>query len=229
MVAAGDLLTWDREHGASRVSMLAFTSVARALASRGRAAEARALESDYLVPAREGGDPQDLVPALATAAAARHLAGDTTGALAFIEELVALTRDRDVSRQIQELPVVARIGAAAGKPAIAQALVPVDDVAFTRGRLCVTSARAVLAEAAQEVQDARELYAAAATGWRAFGNPLETAFALLGEARCCIALGFVGEATTRLGEAEVIATGLGASPLLEESAKLRSAVPGPAR
>ena len=215
---ADELIAWDREHGRSQVSMVALTMKARALVGRGRTAEAGELESGYLPRAQEIGDPQALVPALATAAAVRHAMGDAQGAVDLIEELEERTRGRVVLRRVQELPVVARICAATGATATARAFIPSDgDLFFARGRLCVTAARAVLAEADGEIEEARDLYAAAGSGWAAFGCPAERANALLGEGRCLVILGRGGEAASIAREAHQIAAALEARPLVAEA------------
>jgi hypothetical protein len=53
-----------------------------------------------------------------------------------------------------------------------------------RDRLNVLSARAVVTEAEGDLGAAAPLYAEAAEGWRAYGNPLEEAEALRGHERC---------------------------------------------
>ena len=158
-----------------------------------------------------------LVPALATAAAVRIAGGDASGALGLVQELEGLTRDRDVSRRVQELPVVARICAASHDLAVVRALIPRVDVPFTRGRLCVLTGRAAVAEADGDLDSAAQLYAAAAVGWREFGCPTEEAYALLGQARALIALDRWDEATAPIRAAGTIAARLGARPLLIEA------------
>ena len=221
VASADEALVWDREHGGSQVSMIAATMKARVLQCRGKTADASALETAYLARAQQIGDPQVVVPALATAAAVRHARGDASGAVALIEELEERTRDLVVVHRVQELPVVARICAASGAIGTARAFVLSEgDLFFARGRQCVTTARAVLAEADGDIDQAHALYATAADGWRQFGCPAERAYALLGEGRCLVALGRAGEATAILREARQIARALKARPLVAEAEML---------
>ncbi len=216
LASADELIAWDREHGESRITLFALTTSAKVLTARGRLQEAAALEELYLSRARKLGDPQDSVPALATAAAARHAAGDAEGALALITELEDRTRGSDVSRRVNELPIVARIGAALGVPAIAEALLPAGPgPAFNRGRHCVTAGRAVLAESRGDLSAALDLFAEAAAGWHEFGHPAEEAHALLGLGRCQLRLSRPKEAAANVRTAGLIAQALGALPLVE--------------
>jgi DNA-binding SARP family transcriptional activator len=218
VAGADELLDWDREHGRSQVTMISLTMKARVLLCRGRTAEASALEAGYLPRAQEIGDPQALVPALATAAAVRQASGDAQGAADLIAELEEGTRHRVVFRRVQELPIAARIGAAGGSTATARALLPPGgDLFFARGRHSVMAARAILAEASGDIEAARELYAGAAEGWQRFGCPGERAYALLGEGRCLVSLGRAHEARTIVHEARHVAAGLNALPLVAEA------------
>ncbi|TAK00819.1 MAG: hypothetical protein EPO36_07515 [Chloroflexota bacterium] len=221
LAAAKGLIAWDREHGASRVSMGALTTTARVLALRGRAGEAAAIERDYLAPAQAGEDPQDLVPALATAAMVRHGLGDTSGAVALIAQLEAITRDRDVSRRVQELPVAVRILVAGNAVDLAEELAPRDaKLPFWRGQLCVASGRAMVAEAQGDFHLAEALYASTAQDWGAFGSPVERAYSLLGEGRSLVALGRPDEARARAAGVRRIAARLKARPLMAEAEAL---------
>lgn len=218
---ADDALAWDREHGGSQISMIARTMMARVLLFRGRTAKATALEAEYLPRAQELGDLQALVPALATAAAARHAMGDVSGAVALLEKLETMTRDRVVSWRVQELPLAARICVASDAIAIARALIPLgDDLHFARGRNGVMAARAVFAEADGEIERARDLFASAAAAWRDFGNPGEQAHARLGEGRCLVRLGQGEGSVPALQEARAILKRLRAAPLVAEASAL---------
>ena len=218
LTSADEGLAWDRDHGGSQVPMIALTMKVRVLLSRGRAADASALEPEYLPAAREIGDPQALVPALATAAEARYATGDTGGAVHLIEELEEKMRGRAVSRRVQELPTAARICAGSGAIETARALLPSEEELFSgRARHCVATAQAALAEATGDVDEAQALYAAAAAGWQEFGNPGERAYALLGEGRCLLELGRGGDAGSPLGKARELFAALKARPLVAEA------------
>ena len=80
------------------------------------------------------------------------------------------------------------------------------------------SARAVLAHARRQHADAQSLYEQAAEAWAAYGYPWEQAHALIGAARCRIALD--QPAREPLEQARAILTDLGARPLLAETERL---------
>jgi hypothetical protein len=80
------------------------------------------------------------------------------------------------------------------------------------------SARAVLAEGSQHHAEALDLYTPAAAAWASYGYPLEQAYALLGAARCSLALD--RSAQDILSRARAILSHLGAEPLLGECDKL---------
>jgi hypothetical protein len=76
---------------------------------------------------------------------------------------------------------------------------------------------AALAEFRGDRQAAAHGYAEAVARWQQFGVVPEQAFALLGQARCMIALGRPTEATHALQQAREIFAGLKASPALVET------------
>jgi hypothetical protein len=202
------------------MSVMAETVKVRVLAERGRTAEALELEPLLLDRARELRDPQDLGPALAAGAALRIALGDVDGAAALIDELEHVTRGRDPSQRVHELPQAARVCLAAGTIRVAEALVPAHGApTYTRARLCLTAAKATIAEAHGDVAEAAGLHATAADGWRAFGNPFEEAQSRVGHARCLVALGRAGEAGPDRREAERIARDLLAVVLLREAGR----------
>jgi hypothetical protein len=215
---ADDALAWHHEHGPSQLPAAALPMKARVLLWRGATGEAKALEPEYLPRTRQVGDPQVLVPALASAAAARHATGDEAGGIALIEELDESTRSFPASWRARELTTAARICAGAGAVASAVTFFPSEsDPVFARGRHCVASAQAILAEARGELKRGEQLYAIAAEGWRAFGCPPELACARLGEGRCLVRFGRSREAGVPLLEAREIFAKLGARPLLTET------------
>jgi DNA-binding SARP family transcriptional activator len=218
LVSADEVLAWDLEGGPSRMSVMAQTVKVRILAERGRTAEALELEPVLLDRARELRDPQDLGPALAAGAALRIALGDIGGAAALIDELEHVTRGRDPSQRVHELPQAARVCLAAGTIHVAEALVPARGApTYTRARLCLTAAGATIAEAHGDLTAAADLHVAAADGWRAFGNPFEAAHSRVGHARCLVALGRSDEAPPDRRAAERIARDLLAVVLLREA------------
>jgi DNA-binding SARP family transcriptional activator len=224
LASARELVAWDREHGRSRVTMFAEMTSAKVLVARGRVREADALEGEYLAGARHLGDPQDSAPALVVAATVRQARGDAKGAIALITELEERTRGTDISRRVNNLPEVSRIAVALGVPEIPEALLPAGaGPAFARGIHCVTAGRAVVAEARGDLTAARDLYAAAADGWRAFGHRAEEAHALFGLGRCLLALEQRPAAAERIDAARRLARKLRARPLVEAADRLMSA------
>ena len=184
------LLLADGESGSDRVAMMARTVKGRILVERGRTREASDLEREFLARARELRDPQDLGPALAAAAALRYGLGDLGAAAGMIDELERVTRGRDPSQRVHELPLAARVCRASGTIEVAEALIPLRGApTYIRARLCLSSARGSIAEARGDFETALELHGAAAAGWGTFGCPAEEAHALLGHARCLIAIG----------------------------------------
>ena len=89
----------------------------------------------------------------------------------------------------------------------------------------VTSVRALIAEAHGEHAAAAEVFADAATRWRAFDMPYEEGHALLGQGRCLVRLGSTGEAKESLGEARTLFARLKARPALEETDSLLGSLP----
>jgi DNA-binding SARP family transcriptional activator len=218
---ADDLIATEGDGAPSRVTTMARTVRGRILADRGRTKEASDLETDVLPRARELGDPQDLGPALAAAAALRQAVGDLDGAAEFVAELERVTRGRDRSQRIHELPHAARVCLAAGTTAVAEALIAKRGLpAYTRARLCIASARAIFAEARGQLATAAQRHAVAAEGWRAFGNPAEEAHALLGQARCLIGLGRAKDARPPLRVAGDLGRALGAVLVVGEAERL---------
>ena len=79
----------------------------------------------------------------------------------------------------------------------------------------VLSARAVMTEAEGNAGEGLDLYIQAAAAWATYGYPLEQAHALLGAARCSLALDLPARAMVL--EARGILTRLGAAPVLAET------------
>lgn len=108
---------------------------------------------------------------------------------------------------------------AAGDLDRATALVGDAQPTILRNRLSVLAARAVLAEARGEHNDAATRYAKAADGWEAYGHVLEHGQALLGLGRCRLSLGEPDTEQTLAGARRLFAR-LRAAPLLAETDRL---------
>ena len=89
------------------------------------------------------------------------------------------------------------------------------------------AARAQLAEHRGDHAEAAAHYAEAATPWEDFGNVPERAYALLGQARCLIALGRSG-AQEPLQEARTLFASMGYKPALAETEALLEHTTAPA-
>ena len=77
----------------------------------------------------------------------------------------------------------------------------------------------MLADAAGDVAEASTLYAEAADRWEEFGNVPERAFALLGQARCLVALARPSPEVP-LAQARELFASMGYEPALAETDEL---------
>jgi class 3 adenylate cyclase/tetratricopeptide (TPR) repeat protein len=214
--SADELIAWDRLHGGSYFGVWALTARAQILALRGQLGEATELEGEYLPRAREIGDPQILTPALAVAAATERAVGDRAATLALVEEFDQVSRERGDFRALY-LQQVARECAAIGAIDLLRTLLEDNASVAAHHRWCVLTTEAVLAEAEARLEQALDLYAEAAEGWREFGHVPERGHAYLGAGRCLLGLARPTEATTELREARRAFQGLGAGPLVAET------------
>ncbi len=109
--------------------------------------------------------------------------------------------------------VALRLGEAAAARTLAKG--PAMDVPVSAHVRTATAA--LLAEADGRLAEAAAGFAAAAARWRAFGVPYEEGQALLGQARCLVALGRPAEAAAPLAGAATLFARLGAAPALAET------------
>jgi len=107
----------------------------------------------------------------------------------------------------------------------------VDSIRMTAGRAghALVGARAVLAEADGNPEAALLLFEEAAKRWAEYGFVFGQGLALLGSARCLLALGRTTEATPVLHQARDIFAGLEAAPALAEVDALLGDQPAAAR
>ena len=181
----------------------------RILLARGNLAEARrdADASVALVDATE--IPQSIVPSLTLAAGVAAAAGDRQQAAEHLRELEERTRGRLRSRGI-EVAEAARIAAAVGDPSPVERILADPHPPLLRSDAQWTSARAVVAEAAESFEDALALHRQAADAWTTFGHLFERAHAHAGAGRCAAALGADG--ASELAQARELFSQLGAMP-----------------
>lgn len=213
--SAAELVEWELAAGNQPIEVMALSAQARVLAWQGRATEAVPLMERFLPSARTVADAQTLVPALATAAVVEHACGELASAVDLLEELEVAARGKPLSR-CDELPDGCRISVASGALRLAERLLEGSAELAPRNRNTILTARAVLAEARGEVEQAADLYAEAAQRWTEYGHVLEHGLAHLGAGRCLGVLGRREEAIPHLTEARAIFARLDARPLVAE-------------
>ena len=207
---------WERDRGPSQFAVGALLCQAEVLVYRGDVEGARALAADFLPRAREVGDPQVLLPALAIAALIADAAGEAEEASVLVDQFDRASQDRAPWVRTLFLLLVIEVLVAAGRIERARELLQGADVWTARGRGSVLACRALLAEAEGSHQEAAGLYGEAAAAWAGYGFVLQQGFALLGEGRCILALGRADEGEKRLREAAGIFERLGARLALAE-------------
>ena len=215
---ADELVTWDLRQGQTYWGPWGSIYRAHVLVRRGQVTEAAELEEGLLARSREIGDPQVLAPALVAAALIRQSQGQRDSALQLVDEFADATPTPMF--RMTYLGDVVRVCVATGALERGIKLIPGAEPTAPRDRYAVLTARAALAEGAEETEKALHLYTEAAQRWTEFGYVLEQGQTLLGKARCLIALGRAAEAVEPLGEARSIASGLRAGPLEAESESL---------
>jgi hypothetical protein len=190
------------------------------LACRGDFASAAALTEDFLRVAREIGDPQVLVTALAVAAFVKRAGDDLRAAIALIDELERVTRDRSGSYRAQYACELVRICVAGGAVDLAesliQGLIQGVEASVQRHVLSLLTSRAILEEARGNLERASTAFQEAAHGWSEFGFLLEEGQARLDSGRTLVQLRRP-EGSDRLREARAIFIRLQATPLVAET------------
>jgi tetratricopeptide (TPR) repeat protein len=124
----------------------------------------------------------------------------------------------NLEQRARYLPDATRALIAAGEAELGMTLVPDESSVHSMwARHGVVTARALLTEAGDNLEEALGLYQETVKRWAEFGFMLEEGQAHLGVARCLIALGDRQAATEPLYKARAIFSGLGAIPLIEET------------
>ncbi|MDP9222462.1 MAG: AAA family ATPase, partial [Actinomycetota bacterium] len=164
-----DVVEWERIHGGSQIRAMTLPYKAAVLLHRGEGVEAAALADGFLPLARDIGDLQVLVPALAIAGAARAAVGDPSGAAGLIGELADRTRPAPTWRA-RFLPDAVRLLCFMGALSSAADLVLQEaQVATTRDRDSVFTAHAILAAAEGRFEQAEAMHQDAARRWERYG------------------------------------------------------------
>jgi class 3 adenylate cyclase/tetratricopeptide (TPR) repeat protein len=215
---ADDLLEQDRARGIGQPAVIPAPYKAQVLFQRGALDDADAVVAEFLPRARRIGDPQVLVPALVVAAEVEQAKSASDAALALLDELEGATRDRLIFRALVLLEAL-RVCIEAGELERGERLVEGVSTTLVRHRNTLLSARAMLAEARGELEEAVRLYTEAAERWAEYGFVLEHGRALVGSSRCLVALGRPG-APGQLEEARKLFKSVGALVLLGQTQAL---------
>jgi tetratricopeptide (TPR) repeat protein len=210
--AADEVIRWVERGGTGQTDALALPFMARVFLERGNVAAAQRVIHDLLPRARRIGDPQVLAPTLATAASWELVAGNRARALELAREFVEIATEpvyicwmlTDMTRILVECdaPEIADDLRARARPSLAREL------------HAAVTARAILAEARRETEEALDLFLEVADHWASFPAPFEQAHALFGAGRCLIRLGRSEEAASHLESARALFGSLGALPLV---------------
>jgi tetratricopeptide (TPR) repeat protein len=207
------VVDWAEQGGLMYAAAIAASQHALVLIHRGRAADARPLLERFVPVARDAGDPQVLVPALATAALHAFAQGDESAALAALRDLESRTRTGASLYRPNYLSDVVAIAYDAGAPELADVFLESEYRSTGRQSHSVVAAQATAAEKTGRFEEALALYEQATERWDSHPFVLGAAEARHGAARCLIALGRDGE--TKLREARAVYSQLGAQPALE--------------
>jgi class 3 adenylate cyclase/tetratricopeptide (TPR) repeat protein len=223
---ADEVIEADRD-GPTHLTGLVLPERARVMAYRGRPGEARALISDFLPRARELRDPQIFVKALVAGAIGSLGLGDIAGVVQAMEEAATASGAWDV--RYWALPEGARILVKAGALDLAERLVEADgEPPFPSTKAAVYFGRAAIAEARGQTDRALALYREASAWYSARGALFNDAHAVLGAARCQIAIGQTKEAAAKLQRVGAFFASLGATALQAEVDEIAGVSP-PAR
>ena len=193
------------------------------LARRGELDAAREVAETVLPTARASRDLQLSVPALAAAALVEFDRGDVDGALGLVHELLDVLKDASDRYRCLFLAQLTRMCVLAGKADLAKELGGEPTVDVGRAGAARTSAAATLKETEERHADALPLYEDSARRWRKATGLPEVAAALLGSARCLIALDRSG-ADAPLAEARELFAAMGDNAGLAETEELRTQV-----
>jgi hypothetical protein len=202
--SAGDLIERDRARGATQIEVFALTDSARVLVHREQASRAADFVDAALPRARHIGDPQVLLPTLATAALVAIARGDRAAA----DELLTEHEDRSGVHSVRvedDLVWLTMVAVSLGELSRAEALLTRHEPGSACARHAFVHGRALVAGASARADEGAQHFAEAADGWREWGSVPFRAYALLGLGRC----GADSAATT---EGEAILAGLGAVP-----------------
>jgi class 3 adenylate cyclase/tetratricopeptide (TPR) repeat protein len=208
---------WERIQGGSQMRAVTLPYKAAVLLQRGEITAAAALADSFVPLARDIGDLQVLVPALAIGSAVRAASGDSSMSVLLVEELAERSRPTP-SWRARFLPDAVRLLCSVGSLDPAQELLLHEDQVVTRrDRLSVATAKAVLAAAQHRFEEAEARFGEVAQRWHSYGAALEHAQVLLEGGRCALRLGHIESARTALQEAQNCFARLKATPRQAEA------------
>jgi tetratricopeptide (TPR) repeat protein len=202
--------------GATQQTADALIAKAEVLVARGLAAEAEPILRDLVPAARHIGSLQSLAPVLAIAASFEALRGQLTSAKELIGELELATRDNPGWRSYVVADAV-RVSLRVPDRSLAERMLEETTSTSRRNLGTGLAARAALAEVRGTLDEALELYVAAAELWASYGHRLEHGHALLGQGRCLALFGRLVDAHAALDAGRTIFDELGARPLIDET------------
>ena len=207
------ILTWDRARGTTQITRIILALEVEIYVDRDELDRAAPLADELLPMARRTGDVQALMEALPAVARLERARGNVAAARDLIEGAREASSANPAWRSHRIADCV-RTALECDDLALAIALLSNVDTTVPRAQAAVASARAALAEAQGDVSAATELYADAATRWRAFGHRMELGHALLGHGRCSVRLDRANDANKALDEAREIFSAMKANALV---------------
>ena len=187
------------------------------LAYRGRAAEALPLIDWAGEAAAAGSAIESLILALQIGGVVHLAVGDRAGAVERIGRLLGDPHAVESWTFLFHFPDAVRTAVGAGEVGLAERLadaMPTHPPDQQHGQL---TAQAIIAEARGSLELAATRYAEAAERWKGFGVVTERAFALLGQGRCLVALGRIGESAEALHVARELFSAMAMRPALAEA------------
>jgi hypothetical protein len=222
-VLEASALLMDEDASRTQVSIMASSFRALVLVRRGQVGDAAALLDAFLPRARATGEPQVLSPALLIAAEIRLGGDDRGGDRAGASELLAELDERTRAQPFWSLLYlgdIARAAVTSGDPGPARRLASVASAGPSRHDYELLSARATLAEADGDLEEAARLFSEARAAWESYGGVVERAMAELGAGRTLTRLGRPEEAAAPLRSAAATFSAIGATPAIAEAQAL---------
>jgi hypothetical protein len=210
------IIQWDRAGGGHYATALAELTQAHVLLIRGELQAAASLSDEFLGYARDVGDAQALIPAVATVALIHQAQGRLPDAVRMVKEFDWAARGLGAGMyRGQYLPDVTRVCVAAKDLALAQDLLERTKAVGARSQHGLQTGWAVVTEARGDFMEAARLYDEVARRWAEYGHVLEHGQALFGVGRNMLRVG-EPDAAGELDNAHAVFGRLSARPLMAE-------------